>query len=68
MEKNTTKADVPFEQSFDSSGSGIPRGHQTPFEDHDEGKDVMVEPRSVLRLRVEKGEFRWSDIVFEAKS
>lgn len=56
MEKSKTEADVPFEQSSDSSRSGIPRGHQTPFGDHDEGKGVMVEPRSVLILRVEKGE------------
>lgn len=28
----------------------------------------MVEPRSILRIKVEKGELCWSDINFEAKS
>lgn len=28
----------------------------------------MVEPRSILRMRIEKGEFCWVDIDFEANS
>lgn len=68
VEKNKTEADILFVQSSDSSGSAIPRGHQTPFGDNEEGKGIMVEPRSILRMRVEKGKFCWSDIDFEAKS
>lgn len=68
MEKNKTEADIPFEQSSDSYGSAVPRDHQAPFMDHEEGNGILIEPRSILRMRVEKGEVSWSDIEFKVKS
>lgn len=68
VEKNRTEADVPFEHFSVSSGSAALRDHQTPFMDHKEGEGIIIHPRSVLRMRVEKGEVCWSDIDFEAKS
>lgn len=55
MEKNKTEADIPFEQSSDSRSS-VPRDHQVPFMDHEEENGISIEPRSILRMRVEKGE------------
>lgn len=68
MEKNRTEADIPLELRSSSSGETIPRDHQTPFMDHKEEQCIWIHPRSVVRMRVEKGEICWSDIDFEAKS
>lgn len=59
MEKNKTEANVPFEQSLGSSKKATLCDHQTPFMDHKEGEGILIHPKSVLRMRVEKGEFCW---------
>lgn len=67
FEKNKAEANIPFEQSSGSSLGATPRDHQTPLMDHKEGDWILIHPRSVLRMRVEKVEFCWSDVDFEAK-
>lgn len=68
VDTNKTEAEFPFELNSSSSSETIPYGHQTPFLDHKEGEGVWVHPRSVMRMRVERGEVCWSDVSFEAKS
>lgn len=40
----------------------------TLFEDHLEGEDVLMAPRSALIMRVGKEELPWTDIHLESKS
>lgn len=48
-------------------GEAIPRNHQVPFLDHKDGEGMLNHPRSILRMRVEKGEVCWSDVDFESE-
>lgn len=42
VDKNRTEADVPFEQSFSSSGEAVLRDHQAAFMDHKEREGILV--------------------------
>lgn len=68
MDKNKVEAEFPFGLTSSSSSEAVLHGHQTPFLDHKEGEGIWIHPRSVTRMRVERGEVCWSDIDFEAKS
>lgn len=48
------EADIPFEQSSSSSGESASGKHKTAFRDHKEGKGILINPRSILRMRIEK--------------
>lgn len=68
VEKNKTGANIPFELTSSSLGETVPCDHQIPFIDHKEGEGIWIHLKSVVRMRVERGEVCWSDIDFEAKS
>lgn len=68
VDNTKDEAEFPFELASSSSSETIPHGYQTPFLDHKEGEDIWIHPRSVMRMRVERGEVCWSDVDFEAKS
>lgn len=55
VEKNKTEVSFPFEQSLSSSGEATLE-HQAPFMDHKGREGILLHPRSILRMRVEKGE------------
>lgn len=68
VDKNKAEAEFLFELTSSSSSETVPHSHQTPFLDHKEGEGIWIHPRSVMRMRVERGEVCWSDVDFEAKS
>lgn len=55
VEKNKTEAAIPFELMSSSSAEVVPQNHQTPFLDHKDGEGIWIHPRSVMRMRVERG-------------
>lgn len=68
VDSNKAEAEFPFELASSSSSETVPHGHQTTFLDHKEREGISIHPRSVRRMRVERGEVCWSDVDFEAKS
>lgn len=68
VEKNKTVAELPFELTSSSSGETVPHNHRTPFLDHKDGEGIWIHPRSIIRMRANRGEICWSDIDFETKS
>lgn len=53
------EAQLPFGQSSDSSGENISSDHMTPFMDHKVGEGIFINPRSTLRMTIEKVEVPW---------
>lgn len=68
MDNNKAEAEFPFELASSSSSKTVPHGHQTPFLDHKKGEGIWIHHRSIMRMRVKRGEVCWSDVDFEAKS
>lgn len=62
-----TKANIPFEQSSSSSKS-IDPSYKTPFVDNEEGEGILITPRLVLIMSIERAEVCWTDVKFEANS
>lgn len=58
-----TEAQVPIEQSSGSSGDSTNLEYKTPFIGHEAGEGILINPWSILRMRV-KG----AEICFEVKS
>lgn len=67
VEENMTRADVPFEQSSSSSGENV-SSYKTPFLDHKKGEGILINHRSVLKMRIQKVKLCWTNTKFEAKS
>lgn len=40
----------------------------TPFIDHKEGEGIYINPRSILRMRIERVKVPWTELMFETKS
>lgn len=38
------------------------------FDKHTKGEGLLIAPRSILRMRVKKGELPWADLRFESKT
>lgn len=53
------EADIPFEQSFSSFKESVDPSYKTPLTDYKEGNGVLISPRSILRMRVERAEICW---------
>lgn len=53
-DKDRMEAQPPFVQSFDSLGEKFSSPDRTPFMDHKEGKGIFINPRSILRMRIER--------------
>lgn len=68
VDKNKDEAEFPSEPTSSSSRETVPHSHRTQFLDHKEREGIWIHPRSVMRMRVERGEVCWSDVDFEAKS
>lgn len=64
MANEMHEAGIPFE-SMDEDKH---HDYQTLFGDHPEGEGIIVDPRSILRMRIEKVEVPWSDLRFETKA
>lgn len=62
VEQNRTETDIPFEQSSSSSGEISTTKYNVPFIDHKDGEGILIHPRLVLRMKVEKREMCWSDM------
>lgn len=61
--KGFTEAGTPFEDR--SSNSSVETdGYQTLYPDNNEGKGVVISPRSILRMRVEKEEMPYCAMHF----
>lgn len=54
VDQNKTEADIPFEQSSSASGEISTAKYKVPFMDHKESEGILIHPRSILRIRVEK--------------
>lgn len=63
-----TEAQILVERSFNSSGESVFLEYKTPFMDHKEGEGILVNPRSILRIKVERTKVCWIELRFEAKS
>lgn len=53
------EADIPFEQSSSSFKESVDPSYRTPLMDYKEGNGVLISPRSILRMRVERAEICW---------
>lgn len=42
--------------------------YQAVFEDHNHKEGIVVNPRPVLRMRIERNEATWSVLQFESKA
>lgn len=65
--KGFSEAVTPFEDGS-SASTGESEGYRTLFRDDAEGKGMMFPPRSILRMRVNKGKMLLSEIRFMSKS
>lgn len=57
--------------SSESSNESVPSDsykYVTPFLDHEEGNDIFVNSRSILRIRIESTKVPWTELRFEKKS
>lgn len=63
---NTSPLDA--DASFESREGDEFHIHQTLFEDHRKGKDVLLNPRSILRMCLEKAKAAYSKLRFESKA
>lgn len=64
VEENRTQAQVSFEQSSDSSSESAFSKCKTPFMDQQEGEGILINPRSILRIRLERVEVHWTEVRF----
>lgn len=64
---NQTEA-IPFEQDLDSSGESTTLDYKTPFMDHKKAKGIFINPKSTLRMRIERVEVAWTELRFKTKS
>lgn len=55
-DENRTEAQIPFEQSFDSSWESTTPEYKTPFMVYKESDGTFINPRWILRLRIERAE------------
>lgn len=67
-DEDRTEAQPPFKQSSDSSRKNISSAQRTPFMDHKEGDGIFINPRSILRMRIEMAEVPWTELKFKTKS
>lgn len=67
LAKGFTEAGTPFEDGS-STSTGDSDGYQTLFSDNVEGKGLVIPPRSILRMRVNKEEMPLSEVCFISKT
>lgn len=67
VNKGFTEAGTPFEDGS-SASTGESEGYRTLFRDDAEGKGMVIPSRSILRMRVNKGEMPLSEIRFVSKT
>lgn len=65
--KGFVEAGTPFEDRSSNSFAES-EGYRTLYPDNNDSKRVVIPPRSVLRMRVEKDEMPFSAIHFLSKS
>lgn len=71
VDENTKETQHPFDFVFSEySNVGVPlcyHAYMTPFSDHKDDEGIILNPRSILRMRPESDEVPWTKLRFELK-